>query len=470
MSAVALPRRRRAPTAVRRFASDRTSALFVAVSFLGVSTPQALNFMRIVPVAGVLLLVALHLAGGTVARVRLVLTPVLLVAWLACTTLWSDGPGMSVVQSISTVLVVLLAAIVGTAIGFRPLVRGIALGGLLVLGLSLVVAVVSPATGLMPDGYQGGALRGLYVHRNLLSEVLTPAYIAALATAFERPRRLLKRLALSGVLLGGILLTRSSTAFAAVLAATAVAVLVFAVQRVPRRYRRLPLLGAAAVVGGGTALVAADPGNVLALLGRDSTLTGRALIWQVVQGLIAERPISGYGWGATWYPSDRIRETVSTLAKFDVPSAHNGYLDAWLQAGAIGLAAFLLLVLVVLVRGIGLLLRSESPLARWAPVYVSALLVYNIGEANLDSSLVIFLLTATLTKLSVVRRDGDPSLEAPAESSPFAERGVRTASRAAASRPRGPVRRGAGVVAPHGRRAKGSRRLGVPRGRAGRQA
>jgi O-antigen ligase len=247
-------------------------------------------------------------------------------------------------------------------------------------------------------------------------------------------------------------------------------VLVSAVQRVPRRYRHLPLLGAGAVVAAGAAFVAANPGGVLALLGRDSTLTGRALIWQIVQRLIADRPVLGYGWGATWDPTDRIRSTVSTLAKFDVPSAHNGYLDAWLQAGAIGLVAFLLLVLLVLGRGIGLLLRTESPLARWAPVYVSALLVYNIGEANLDSSLVIFLLTATLTKLHAVRRDGDPTLEAPAESGPSEGRGLKTTSRVPARRRHAPPRRGASVVAPHGRRANVTRRPGAPRGRKGRSA
>lgn len=472
MTAVSIQRRRTSAAIPRGFASERTAALFVAVCFLGISTPQVLNFLRIVPVVGVLALLALHLAaagGRRVGSVRLLLAPALLLLWLALTSVWSDAPGMSVAQSASTALVVLLAATVGTACGLRPFMRGIALGGLLVLGLSLAVAAISPTTGLMPDGYQGGTLRGLYVHRNLLAEVLTPAYLAALSVAFRAPRRLLKRLVLAGALLSGILLTRSSTALAAVLAATAVAALVTAVQRVPRRHRHIPLIGAGAVVALGASLVAANPGDVLALLGRDSTLTGRALIWQIVQRLIADRPVLGYGWGATWDPTDRIRSTVSTLAKFDVPSAHNGYLDAWLQVGAVGLVAFLLLVLVVLGRGIGLLLRTESPLARWAPVYVSAVLVYNIGEANLDSSLVIFLLTATLTKLYVVRRDGDPSLEAPAEWSAFEERRVQTASPARASRPRA-ARRGAGVVAAHGLRTSPARRPRAPRGRAGRPA
>lgn len=468
MSEASIQRPRASAAILRGFASERASALFVALCFVGISTPQVLNFLRIVPVAGVLALLALHLtaAGGrALGRIRLLLAPAALLLWLALTTVWSDAPGMSMVQSVSTALVVLLAVTVGSACGVRPFVRGVALGGLLVLGLSLAVAAISPATGLMPDGYQGGTLRGLYVHRNLLAEVLTPAYLAALVVAFRAPRRLLKRLVLAGALLGGILLTRSSTALAAVLAATAVAMLVAAVQRVPRRHRHIPLLGAGAVVAAGVTLVAANPGDVLALLGRDSTLTGRALIWQIVQRLIADRPLLGYGWGATWDPTDRIRTTVSTLAKFDVPSAHNGYLDAWLQVGAVGLAAFLLLVLVVLGRGIGLLLRTESPLARWAPVYVSAVLVYNIGEANLDSSLVIFLLTATLTKLYVVRRDGDPTLEAPAESGRPEEPGSKATSPALSRRRRATARRGAGVAALHTRRANPSRQPAAPRGR-----
>lgn len=404
----------RAPKRVRGFDDQRASILFVGVAYLALSAPQALNFFRLLPVEAVLLMVALHLARGARRSSLSIRVPAIalgLVAWFGLTVFWSDGRGITIVQTAATALALTIAVIVGTFCTFRSLVRGVLLGGLLVLGLSVLVAVASPSTGLMPAGYKGGSLRGIYVHRNILAAVLSVSFAAALA-ADHGGRHPRVRWAFGvGAILAGVLLTQSSTSVATCLAVAGVGAFLWLTRRLPIRWRLLTLLGSVAVVSGLAWLAATNTSVVFKFLQRDDTLTGRTLIWEAVGNLIARQPLGGYGWGATWNPTDRVASYVSAFSKFEVPSAHNGYLDAWVQVGIIGLAGLVLLLLTVLLRGSGALLHTNSRLASFAPLLVTALIVHNISETNIVDSGVLFLLVATLTRLLVHRRSPDSTIE-----------------------------------------------------------
>jgi O-antigen ligase len=85
-------------------------------------------------------------------------------------------------------------------------------------------------------------------------------------------------------------------------------------------------------------------GMALEALGRDSTFSGRTLIWQVAWEYVAPRPLLGYGFGATTYGG--FARTI--LQWLGVDSPHNGYLDLTLSIGIVGLLVFVLSVLGVL--------------------------------------------------------------------------------------------------------------------------
>jgi exopolysaccharide production protein ExoQ len=203
-------------------------------------------------------------------------------------------------------------------------------------------------------------------------------------------------------------MTSSSTAIASVAAAVGVTLLLLPVRLAPRQARPAVALLVAGILGSLALYAVSHVDQVLGLLGRDSTLTGRALIWQQVQVLIAHRPLVGWGWGAVWGDTDFVRLTVEAVAHFDVPSAHNGYLDAWLQTGAIGLALFLLLVGWMLVGGLGALLVRGERLGLWATLFAASLLVYNVGEADLVAPLTLLLVVATGAALVRARTSAVP--------------------------------------------------------------
>jgi exopolysaccharide production protein ExoQ len=389
---------------------DRVVMVLVALAFLGLSAPEALNFFRLLPVGVLVLVAALHLAGRAAAPIRSVRIPaiaLLLLAWFAASILWSDGTAISIVEVTASVLVMAVGVVVGTYGNLRALVGGVLLGGLIVLVLSLIVAAVDPAVGLMPAGYQGGSLRGIYDHRNGTASVLGQAYPAALAFEHRGRYRRIRRVAAIAAILVGVLLTSSSTALAAVAVVTLLAALFWIIRRVNPKVRPLGLVASFAAVGGLAWLATSDSTTVFALLQRDSSLTGRTLIWEAVGQLIDRRPLTGYGWGATWAPTDHVRRFVSAWSKFDVPSAHSGYLDALVQVGAVGLALLLALMALVLLRGLRVMVRHPDVATTWAPLYVGLLVVHNISETNLVEPLVQLLLVATLTRLIVIDRAGE---------------------------------------------------------------
>jgi len=81
------------------------------------------------------------------------------------------------------------------------------------------------------------------------------------------------------------------------------------------------------------------------ILGKESTLTGRALIWPYVIDEIGEKPILGWGFCAFWSPLNpiggRIAEAIGTTIA--IKNAHNGLLELLLEIGFVGTAFFIFL-------------------------------------------------------------------------------------------------------------------------------
>jgi exopolysaccharide production protein ExoQ len=111
-------------------------------------------------------------------------------------------------------------------------------------------------------------------------------------------------------------------------------------------------------------------------LGRDATLTGRTGVWADVIPAFEKHPVLGYGLGSFW--TDERRKI------YDIPTAHNGYLDILLELGEVGLAFYA----VWLLSCTRYLHRALSHDYDWACLAICLLLVglvYNVTESALDS-------------------------------------------------------------------------------------
>jgi len=119
------------------------------------------------------------------------------------------------------------------------------------------------------------------------------------------------------------------------------------------------------------------------LLGRDSTLSGRTAIWEQVWVAILKHPILGYGYAAFWQGMKGESYNVILALRFVIFHAHNGFLEIWLELGAVGLLLFFLSY-VRAWRKLWPILRSGMMGSAFWMVFVLLLLgAYDLDESTL---------------------------------------------------------------------------------------
>ncbi|MGO3148271.1 MAG: O-antigen ligase family protein [Leucobacter sp.] len=145
-------------------------------------------------------------------------------------------------------------------------------------------------------------------------------------------------------------LTRSATVTVALIAVTvALTFAIWARRRGPERRLTIYLVGGALIAAVIASVVFAR-GFIFGLLGKSSDMTGRLETWEKVVALAQDRPWFGWGWVSYWAPWVEPFETLDTQGGIQVMSAHNAWLDVWLQLGIVGVLVFAPLVVLTLWR------------------------------------------------------------------------------------------------------------------------
>lgn len=392
-------------TPAKGFDNKAAVVLVIALAVMITVRPRELNFLRLLPFLLPLLLLSIHLAGRTpdgLKSVRISFPVLLLAAYASTTTAWSEALVLSVAESISIFTLAAIASIVASFCSLRELVAGVLAGCLSVFGASVVVALVSPGYGLVSDTYEAGSLRGIMLDRNSLSFVLLIGLIAALVYDFRSRSRRAAKFFICALFVSGVLWTASSTCLIMSVVAIAFAAELALIRRVPVSQRKWAAMGGALVTAVVAVYVAARFNEVLMLVDRDPSLTGRTRIWPAVQNMISQNPWLGHGWGAVW-SNPSLRQQIARSVGFDVSHSHNGYLDIQIQLGAVGLALTLLVLLLVCFRGVALYIRSSSSLSSWPLLLTVVLVLYNRVETSFSAPSTMFLMFVTLVVLDRTR-------------------------------------------------------------------
>ena len=304
-----------------------------------------------------------------------------LIALAVVSLAWSTAPGVSVRR-----LVALLgSSIVGLYLANRY--RGRDLYSLLLLTtaigmvLSLAVVLLLPSVGISTVAYESG-WQGIFIQKNWLGRVAgLSAILWILYVSSTHTRRVLAvgMLALSVIMLLG---SGSKTA----LLVTASLLLITLMLPLFRLHLSLAIpLFLGLLAGGAVAVsrVLANAEELTGLVGRDLTLTGRTEIWDALTPLAAEHPWLGYGYGGFWLDWSGPSRTIWTRLGWQVPNAHNGFLDLRLELGYIGLTLFLLSFVVNLARAIALVHASSRAEAKLPIIFLTFLVLANVTESFL---------------------------------------------------------------------------------------
>jgi O-antigen ligase len=347
VSAFALADRWRGYLPRFRFAQTLESALAVLVIFLFSSALLSQLFgggeegspiLRLIwPPVYLLTLILIVMRPMPVLGLMVRAWPLMVLAVLpmvsAC---WSLDPGLTLRRGLGVLFPALFALWMASRFSWRDLIRLLAVSlSVLAVG-SLVMSVLFPAYGVMHEIHPG-AWSGLWFEKNRMGAVMALAAMSGMAAAFTTPHRREVRywgaLVILAVFL--VLMSTSKTALMACMIGVLGPVMIYLA-------RQGFIMAAIAVFSGLfgvfalTLVILIGPGVILEALGRDPTLTGRTDIWIGLLQAVQMRPWTGFGWGVFWLVEDGPVFWVRQATQWEVPSAHNSWLEIALALGLPG--------------------------------------------------------------------------------------------------------------------------------------
>jgi exopolysaccharide production protein ExoQ len=334
--------------------------------------------------------------------INLALGNLIFMSWplIAClSTLWSISPQLSFSHGIQLLMTTLVAFLICIQLRLEQVVTAI-------FWAMLLAAVLTVASELLAPGSVGG-WRGTFPHKNVMGSSMSLLVITACCLFLQGRWRIVSFAAIG---LGAFLVALSQSAAAILSLALTLALLPFAYA-----YLRG---GSTFLLASGLALATAAVGTlvlyismialgtdpieiVLEAFGKERTLTGRTVLWDLADQAMEQRPWLGFGFKGYWtnVPAEMhaLRLIVGGVFNF-----HNNYLDVAVAFGYLGpilLAGGLSVGLVRTTRG---LLNGAEPIDMWPLLIVVLCIILTFVENLLmwNHSIwqVLFIVAAVIRK------------------------------------------------------------------------
>ena len=255
--------------------------------------------------------------------------------WAVLSIIWSDAPETTMHAAFALVGGVLTAFLLAVRLPPHLAARALIYSGAIMAACSIGEVAVHPAYGMhqandVAQSVHAGAWRGVYLHKNHFGQ-LCAMYAAAIFMAGRAViGSVIVKWSLFGVMIG--LIVASTSASAIVVVPTAIFLVWLVVMLNPMQ----KIFASTAAIAG-TIMAILSLNILMAMLGRDPTLTGRTTIWSTAFTYVAAHPLHGYGYASSVY-GGFIYELSRMMG---VADPHNGLLDLVLGLGFIGLGLFL---------------------------------------------------------------------------------------------------------------------------------
>lgn len=307
---------------------------------------------------------------------------------------WSEAPGLTLRRSVGLVGTCIVALLLAQRLGAELLLRCVRIA-MSIVAVSSLLLYASGSAAALDDTF--GTLRGVVATKNTLGFLMALGLVACAAGGVLGRTRVRASAVSALPMLLALSLTDSKTGLV-----ITVFVAIAAVVALLRRRRRGAWVVAAValLLAAATSVLApfASLAGSAALIGEDTTLTGRDAIWQESLKAIRTRPLLGHGYGAFWTGTDAGAQIKARLL-WDVPHAHNGALEVLLDLGVVGLVAAVAIVLALVVRGLVDLNAGRHWNAILRLTIALLLLLSNLVESNFlqQNSLLAVLLVAALS-------------------------------------------------------------------------
>jgi exopolysaccharide production protein ExoQ len=293
----------------------------------------------IVASGSMMILAPFKASRSLLANGYFLIIPVLALA----STLWSDAPERTARAALQLLVTIVAAIALTNALSARAMIRTLLAVSAATCVITLVYLPAVLATGT--------PLHGPFETKNPMGFAMVLALAAGLAVLIDGKQPGIDRLAaipVLGVSQALLLLTRSGNAYVGAALAAAV-ITALAVARHLGIYARIALLFLCLVLAAFAMFYLAELQVVAVdfvqnVLKKDMTLSGRTLIWDVAEGLVAENPTLGHGYYAFWRIGNVEAEAI--WRKFGIVSRtgfnfHSAFVEMAVDMGLTGLVALL---------------------------------------------------------------------------------------------------------------------------------
>jgi exopolysaccharide production protein ExoQ len=326
---------------------------------------------------------------------------IFLMLFCASSVLWSSSPEITLVRYIALLGTTLFGVYLSVRYTLESQLKILWLTLSIASLASILVVITLPGLGISGAEVDYG-WRGIYNQKNEFGALMAFYGIVSLLNYKGKNRYKFFFLATTALAFFLVMMSRSTTALL-VLTIGIVVVFVTRLLRVPPKTFAFSVLLFLLISFILLVIVFVSQDQILTMLGKDPTLTGRTILWDWVIQYITKKIWLGYGFSAFWGVESSL---IWHQMDYEAPHAHNGLLDLWLQLGFWGFIIYLLIVVKYFLGAIKLVRKSRLFYTLFPLIFLlfSAFINYSESFILRQNSLYWVLFVSCILSITLYRR------------------------------------------------------------------
>lgn len=317
---------------------------------------------------------------------------------------WSDYPLVTFKKEILTIGTTLFGVYLASKFRFVDVLVMTETAFFIMAGLSIAFVIFLPQYGIMSHRSDelNGTWEGVFIHKNILARAMVLEVIIASYLYYSlRIKKYIFRIFLALVL---IVFSKSGTG---ILAVFFIGFLFVPIKILKLKLNHLIVLTISVIIIGVFTMsyLLNSYGEILGLMGKDETLTGRTQLWGMLFLFILKKPFFGYGLSTFWLGNTGPSAIIESFITWEPQYAHNGFIDLTLDFGFVGLTLYLVMFfryfLIYMKKHFG-----EGKIEYlWGLLFFAFLFCYNFSESQVLKENNIFWVLFVFTILIYTRKN-----------------------------------------------------------------